>query len=119
MRYENIEADYADNDFLMFKDGDFQGDVSLIETDELMDLTNAIRKECGYMDLVDSNCDNEVYYDFYLVFNLKKKIISIHAVCNYGEKDDKTDYELPMTEEEKENVLWKFVNILTQEIYNK
>lgn len=57
-----------------------------METDELINLTNEIRKKQGNTDLVGIEYDNEVYYNFYLMFDTEKKSISIQAVCNYGEK---------------------------------
>ena len=118
MRYENITADFIDRYFLCFTSDEHEGDIVLIATDELIDLTNKIRKEQGNTDLVGIEYDNEVYYNFYLMFDTEKKSISIRAVCNYGEKDDEVYYELPMTDEEKENLKWILINMLAAEIYN-
>ncbi len=118
MRYKDISADFIDRDFLCFTSNEHEGNIVLSPTDELVDLTNNIRKEQGNTDLVGIEYDNEVYYNFYLMFDTEKKSISIQAVCNYGEKDDEVYYELPMTEEEKENVKWKLINMLATEIYN-
>lgn len=105
--------------WIMLQHGDeHEGDIVLIATDELIDLTNKIRKEQGNTDLVGIEYDNEVYYNFYLMFNTEKKSISIRAVCNYGEKDDEVYYELLMTDEEKENLKWRLINMLATEIYN-
>ena len=52
------------------------------------------------------------------MFDTEKKTIGIQAVCNYGEKDDEVCYELPMTNEEKENLKWRLINMLATEIYN-
>ena len=119
MRYKNITTDFIDKDFLCFTNNEHEGNIVLAATDELIHLTNEIRKEQGNTDLVGAEYDNEVYYNFYLMFNTKKKTIGIQAVCNYGKKDDEVYYELPMTEEEKINVIWKLVNMLATEIYNK
>ena len=118
MRYKNITTDFIDKDFLCFTNNEHEGNIVLAATDELIHLTNEIRKEQGNTDLVGAEYDNEVYYNFYLMFNTKKKTIGIQAVCNYGKKDDEAYYELPMTEEEKINVIWKLVNMLATEIYN-
>lgn len=118
MRYKNISADFIDTDFLCFTSGEHEGNIVLVTTDELVDITNEIRKKYGYTDLVGIEYENEVYYNFYLMFDAEKKTISIQAVCNYGEKDDEVYYELPMTEEERKNVIWKLVNMLATEIYN-
>lgn len=118
MRYENISTDFIDREFLCFTSNEHKGNIVLESTDELVNITNQIRKEQGNTDLVGNEYDNEVYYNFYLMFDTDKKIISIQAVCNYGEKDDEVYYELPMTEEERKNVTWKLVNMLATEIYN-
>lgn len=117
MRYENLQADFIDRDFLDFTDKEHEGNIILCGTSELIDITNEIRKQQGNTDLVTVDADNEVYYDFYLMFDTRKKKISIQAVCNFGEKDDEAYYELPMTEEEKVNVMFQLVEILARELY--
>lgn len=117
MRYEKLEADFVDRDFLQFTSGEHEGDIVLCATDELIDITNKIRLEQGNTDLVGLDYDNEVYYNFYLMFDTRKKSISIQAVSNYGEKDDEVYYELPMTEEEKVNVMFQLIEILAKELY--
>lgn len=118
MRYENLKVDFIDPDFLQFTDGEEEGDLVLSSTDELVDIVNGIRETKGYTDLVGLSRDNEVYYDFYLIFDISKRDISIQAKCNYGEKDDEVYYRLPMTLEEKENVMWHLIKVLAKEIYN-
>lgn len=117
MRYENLEADFIDRDYLDFTDKEHAGNIVLCSTDELIGITNSIRKEQGNMDLVGVDYDNEVYYNFYLMFHTRKNKISIQAVCNYGEKDDEVYYELPMTEEEKVNVIFQLIEMLARELY--
>ena len=118
MRYENLKVDVVDVDFLDFTSKKAEGNVVLCGTDELIEITNNIRKERGYTDLVEVDCDNDVYYNFYLVFNTSKKEISIQAVCNYGEKDDEVWYKLPMTIEEERNVMFILIECLSIELYN-
>ena len=118
MRYENLKVDVVDVDFLDFTNKEVEGNVVLCGTDELIEITNNIRKEHGYTDLVEVNCDNDVYYDFHLVFNTSKKEVSVQAVCNYGEKDDEVWYKLPMTIEEERNVMFVLIECLARELYN-
>lgn len=118
MRYENLIVDVVDVDFLDFTNEECEGNVVLYGTDELIDITNDIRKEFGYTDLVEVDCDNNVYYNFYLVFNVNRKEVSIHAVCNYGEEDDEVWYKLPMTTEEERNVMFVLIECLAKELYN-
>lgn len=117
MRYEKLQVDFIDRDFLQFTNKEHEGDIVLCATDELIDIANQIRAEQGNTDLVGIDYDNEVYYNFYLIFDTSKKNISIHAVCNYGKKDDEVWYELPMTKEEKVNVMFQLIEILAKELY--
>ena len=120
MRYEKLKADTVDIDFLQFSGEDGEehaGNIVLTGTDELIDITNAIREELGNTDLVGVEDDNEVYYNFYLMFDTKKKNVSIQAVCNCGEKDDEVYYELPMSEDEKVNVMFQLIDFLAKELY--
>ena len=117
MRYEKLEADFIDRDFLDFTNEEHEGNIVLCTTDELIDITNQIRLEQGNTDLVGVDYDNEVYYNFYLMFDTRKKTVSIQAVSNYGEKDDEVYYELPMTDEEKVNVMFQLIEMLAKELY--
>ena len=117
MRYENLKFDFVDRDFLCFTSDEHEGNIVLSATDELIDLTNKIREKHGNTDLVGIEYDNEVYYNFYLIFDTKKKDVSIQAICNYGEKDDEVYYRLPMTEEEERNVIFQPIEILATELY--
>ena len=118
MRYENLRVDVVDVDFIDFSDGGLVGNVVLYGTDELIEITNSIRKEQGCTDLVEVECNNDVYYNFYLVFDMTKREVGIQAVCNYGEKDDEAIYKLPMTTEEERNVLFKLAECLADTLYN-
>lgn len=117
MRYENLIVDIFDRDFIDFTSEE-EGNVILCATDELIEITNNIRKEQGNDDLVGVEYDNDVYYNFYLIFNTTKKEISIQAVCNHGEKDDEVWYKLPMTIEEERNVMFALIKCLARELYN-
>ena len=117
MRYKKLEADFIDRDFLDFTNEEHEGNIVLCTTDELINITNQIRLEQGNTDLVGVDYDNEVYYNFYLMFDTRKKTVSIQAVSNYGEKDDEVYYELPMTEEEKVNVMFQLIEMLAKELY--
>ena len=117
MRYENLTVDVMDKDFLAFTSEESEGNVLLVGTDELIEITNSIRKAQGNEDLVGSEYDNEVYYNFYLVFDTKKKKISIQAVCNHGMKDDEVYYELPMTEMEEKIILYQLIEWFAKELY--
>lgn len=118
MRYEDLRVDIVDVDFLDLSSEEHVGNVVLYGTDELIEITNNIRKEQGNNDLVGVEYYNDVYYNFYLMFNMTKKEVSIQAVCNYGEKDDEVWYKLPMTMEEERNALFTLIGCLSETLYN-
>lgn len=118
MRYTNLQVDFVDRDFIDFTNGEHEGNLILCGTTELIELTNNLRKEQGNEDLVGVDYDNDVYYNFYLMFDATKKEVSIQAVCNHGEKDDEVWYKLPMTNEEESNVMFILINCLARELYN-
>ena len=49
MRYKNINADFIDTDFLCFTSDEHEGNIVLVATDELIDITRDIidGKEVG------------------------------------------------------------------------
>ena len=109
MRYDNLKFQDIDIDFVNSID---KVDLQIEATDELIEITNNIRKKKGYNDLVAVGCDNDVYYNFYLVCCPEKKQVEILAICNNGELDDFEDYLLPITNEEKANILFQLIKEL-------
>lgn len=112
MRYENLKFEYCEID-----DGILS--LHIVATDELVDIVNNIREKNGNTDLVEIEYDNEVYYNFYLISYLKDRKISIISVCNNGEKDDCTCYEIPIGEDEKEIILFQLIKELSKSIDNE
>lgn len=90
--------------------------LQIQSTNEMIEITDNIRKEKGYKDLVGTADDNEVYYNFYLDCHQEDRKIKIFAVCHHGEHDDYAEYELPITEEERENILFQLIKELVKEI---
>ena len=112
MRFENLVLeDYEINSCII--------DFDIEDTDELIDITNYIRKKNGNTDLVGNEYDNEVYYNFYLICYPDERRISILAICNNGENDDFCDYLLPITNEERENLLFQVTKKLSIVIDNE
>ena len=109
MRYENLKFQDIDIDFVNSID---KVDLQIEATNELIEITTNIRKEQRYNDLVGIDCDNEVYYNFYLVCCPEKKQVEILAICNNGELDDFETYLLPITNKEKENILFQLIKEL-------
>lgn len=106
MRYESLEFTDVEINIDSI-------DLQISPTDELIDITDNIRKEKGYTDLF--SIDNDIYYNFYVVCYPDKNEIGILATCNYGKFDDYANYELPMTSEEKENVMFQIIKEIIKE----
>jgi len=115
MRFENIELESLDTNL---GNGAYDGNYVVPATDELIDITNKIRKRQGNTDLVEVNCENDVYYTFYLIFNTDSKEISLQAEVAHGEKDDFVWYTIDLFPEEKEMLLWKVTRGLLVELEN-
>lgn len=111
MRFEDVRLESLDLDC-----GDYEGSYCVPATDELIDITNTIRKRAGNTDLVGVGYDNDVYYNHYLLFNTATKELSLQASVAHGEKDDFTWYNIDLFPEEKEMLLWKVVNELLNEL---
>lgn len=110
MRFANIQLESLDLDF------ENAGNFYVPATDELVDLTNSIRKRQGNTDLVGVEYDNDVYYNFYLMFDIAKQEIHLQANCNYGEKDDWVWYEIQLFPEEERMLMFKVIGALVQEL---
>ena len=117
MRFKNLKPSKS-NDCLIFNNDAMTGSFELEATDELIEITNDIRKSKGYTDLVKANNNNDVYYNFHLIFDMNIDYISIQAVCNHGERDDYYEYEIPITQTEKELVFIKMTKWLLNIVYD-
>lgn len=109
MRFENIKLESLDIDL---GNGANEGNYVIPATDELIEITNKIRKRQGNTDLVGVDYENDVYYTHYLYFNTDKKEISLQASVSYGEKDDYVWYTIELLPEEKEMLMWKVIEDL-------
>lgn len=47
MRYQNLRTDFIDRDFLDFTNESHEGNIVLVTTDELVNITNEIREKRG------------------------------------------------------------------------
>lgn len=110
MRFTNIQLESLDLDF------ENNGSFYIPATDELVDLTNDIRKRQGNTDLVGVEYDNDVYYNFYLMFDITKQEIKLQASCNHGEKDDWVWYNITLFPEEEKMLMFKVIGALVQEL---
>lgn len=106
MRFENIilsELDASSDDCSY-----------LVEvTDELIEITNKIRERHGNTDFPDY--DNDIYYTYYLCFNVNNKEITLNASVAHSENDDYKWYTIDLLPEEKEMLMWKVIKSLVVE----
>lgn len=116
MKYE-LKMNLFDFDALNLDNGGIEGNIDLYSTESLVEETNKIRKAQGNEDLVGLEYDNDVYYNFYLMFNTEKNIIQLKAVCNYGKNDDEVWYDLPLSQEEERETMLFLIKCLSETIY--
>ncbi len=109
MRFENIKLEGIGID-------DDSFDWEIPATDELVGLSNVIRSRAGNEDLVGTDYDNDVYYNYYLICDLINDIISMQFSVSNGEKDDFCCYEIDLFPEEKEMLMWKAIKELNKEL---
>ena len=109
MRFENIKLESLDIDL---GNGENEGSYVVPATNELIEITNEIRKRQGNTDLVGVDYENDVYYTHYLYFNTDKKEIALQAEVAHGEKDDYVWYTIELLPEEKEMLMWKVIEDL-------
>lgn len=116
-RYKKLDTNLDDPECIQITDKKQEGNIILSSSDELISITNNIRKEKGFTDMAGEP-DSEVYYNFYLEFNAAEKYLKLAAVCEGGEQDDCAIYELPMSNGEQRNVMWQLIGMLSTGIYN-
>lgn len=109
MRFKDIKLENLDTDL---GNGANEGNYVIPATNELIEITNEIRKRQGNTDLVGVDYENDVYYTYYLYFNTDKKEITLQASVAHGEKDDYVWYTIELLPEEKEMLMWKIIEDL-------
>lgn len=110
MRFVDIQLEDLDLDY------ENTGTFYIPATDELVELTNNIRKCQGNVDLVGVEYDNDVYYNFYLMFDVPKQEIKLQANCNNSEEDDWAWYDIQLFPEEEKMLMFKVIEALIQEV---
>ena len=110
MRFTNIQLEDLDLDY------ENTGTFYIPATDELVELTNNIRERQGNTDLVGVKYDNDVYYNFYLMFDVPKQEIKLQASSNLSEKDDWVMYDIQLFPEEERMLMFKVIEALVKEI---
>lgn len=118
MRFEDVKLENLD-----FTYGNpTQGSFEVVATNELVEIFNRERERQGNYDLVEVENDNDVYYNFYLIFDANtagQGHIKLYCVCNNGEKDDKAWYETRLLPEEEEMLAFKAIQQMAEELLKK
>ena len=76
----------------------------ILPTDELLSIGDDIRSKQGFND-ESTNINNDVWYNFCLDVDVIKQTVTMWFTCNNGEKDDYANYDIPLTEKEKEQFI--------------
>lgn len=111
MRFEDVNVE---SDLEIGYNG--EADFVITATEELINITNEIRKNAGCTDLVERNSENDVYYTYYLLLNPSERKIALKAEVSHGEKDDYALYSIKLSPEEEKLLLWKVTNVLLKEL---
>ena len=112
MRFKDIRLLNVD---LGLGNGVSDGNFEVPATDELIDVVNNIRRRAGNVDIVTSEHNNDVYYNFYLYFNPVEKEINLFAICNHGKSDDYKQYDIQLFPDEERELLYKVIEALVNE----
>ena len=110
MRFKNIELYNVDFD------NDTSGSFEVTATDELIAISNNIRKRCGYTDYPDE--DNDIYYNYYLTFSNEYQSVNLRFSVDHSSMDDYTDYEIALFPDEEKMLLFEIVEYLIKENHN-
>lgn len=101
----------------LYMDGDGRGSYYAVADEQLIDWIETLRKAKGYEDFIASNnYENDIYYDFYVIFDFDKKEIKLNGIAKETEKDDFAEYECELTSEEKEYIMWLIIYEMSKEM---
>ena len=120
MRFEDVELrDFDEYDY-MDGVGTKRGAFRCYETDEQYDIANKIRANEGYTDLAtdDENDSEDLFYSFYLSYDIETKEVDMWFIVHNGEKDDGDIYYdyITLSLEEKELLMFKIIKRLIDDI---
>lgn len=97
-------------DFIMDEDG--KGSFNAVADDQLIDWIEGLRKAYGYTDFI--RYDNDVYYNFFVIFDTIKREVKLCGTANGTEQDDYAVYECKLNPEEKEHIIWLIIHELSK-----
>ncbi len=97
-------------------DDDNSGNFYVPCTDDLIETMNDIRESRGNKDLVGVNYENDVWYNFFLIFVPAEKEIRLVGTANGSEKDDWISYDIGISSDEKELLMFKIIEALANEL---
>ena len=90
MRFEVYDGEWMDEHEISFILEEYTG--------SLIDKVNKMREKLGYTDIVSVGVDNDVYYNFYVMYRPSCDYVSVIAVCNNGEQDDWMTYDIKLSD---------------------
>lgn len=97
-------------DVIMDEDG--KGSFNAVADDQLIDWIEGLRKAYGYTDFI--RYDNDIYYNFFVIFDTIKKEVRLCGTANGTEQDDYFVYECKLNPEEKEYIIWLIIHELSK-----
>lgn len=107
MRFRNIELRNFESDY------DGTGTFDIEATNELINEANNIRKRSGFTDFPSAN--NDVYYNFYLVYNCSERIFDLRFSVSHSLQDDYMDYCIVLLPEEERTIAFIIIQYLAEE----
>lgn len=110
MRFEDAQLD----EFMLMDDGS-KASFYMFTTNELLEAANAVRAEAGFTDMATPDAGSEIYYNFYLEMDAKRKRAEIVFTANFSEKDDYADYKIPLSKDESWKLFRKGIEACIQE----
>lgn len=98
----DLSPDDIDN--ITFSDDETSGTANCA-SEQMVDYVNCVRAMQGYTDLLKEKINNDVYYVFTIMFDMKKPYgTQLIAECVHGKMDDNCFYPLPLSDELRDKI---------------
>lgn len=93
-------------------DADGDGIFDVVADEQVIDWIETLRKANGQEDFLST--ENDIYYNFYVIFSFSKKEVELIGIANNTEKDEYVYYECQLTPEEREYIMWLIIYELSK-----
>ncbi len=87
---------------------------SVKETKDVDEECDRIRKEKGMTDFSYDDKPCLLYYNVYVIVNTRKETVSMSFSVHNSEEDDLGWYDIPLSDIQKERLLWKVICTLSE-----